>query len=252
MAYLEHTRPLVKICGLSRSRDVALAAELGAWAVGFVFVPSPRWVTVEAARKVVAEARASFSADRSFPLAVGVFGDVSAVEIAEVVGEADLDAVQLHGARPDASAARELLRSGGSPALIIRAIPVEECATPAGVRAAVEASGEGADLLLFDTRLNGRWGGTGTTFPWELARRAAGDRPFLVAGGIGPRNAAEALRTSGAWGIDVSSGVEQTPGIKDEAQMRALFAAATAPGQARDAHAAAAAESQARPKGTTT
>jgi phosphoribosylanthranilate isomerase len=77
---------------------------------------------------------------------------------------------------------------------------------------------------LFDTRSAGRFGGTGTPFPWHLAREAAGDIPFLVAGGIGPSNAAEAVAASGAIGVDVSSGLESSPGVKDPDLLRALFA----------------------------
>ncbi len=235
---------LVKICGLTRPEDVALAVELGAWAVGFVFAPSPRRVTGDVARRLVVAAREAAARGPLLhgPLMVGVFGDSPAeavVDMAEAVG---LDAVQLHGSQPDAAAVRDALGDRGLPVLVIRAIPV-----PAGevrvadLRKAVAASREGADLILFDTRAEGRWGGTGMTFPWGPVREAAGHSPYLVAGGIGPHNVREALDVSGAWGVDVSSGVEQSPGIKDEALLRALFA----PGAARPA------EDQERREGTT-
>lgn len=244
--------PLVKICGLTRPQDVALAVELGAWAVGFVFAPSPRRVTGDAACRLVLAAREAAARQSEArqalaeppargrdrrepvlpgpvfhgPLAVGVFGDSSAEAIADMVDAVGLDAVQLHGARPDASLLREALAGRRLPALVIRAIPV-----PAGeadgayLREAVAAARKGADLMVFDTRAGDRWGGTGRTFPWELAREAAGDSPYLVAGGVGPDNVRQALRTSGAWGVDVSSGVERSPGVKDGALLRALFAA---------------------------
>ena len=82
-----------------------------------------------------------------------------------------------------------------------------------------------ADVLLFDTCVSRSRGGSGVPFSWSLARQAAGDRPFLVAGGIGPANARIALQQSGASGIDVASGVESSPGKKDERSLRTLFVA---------------------------
>jgi len=214
---------LVKVCGLTRSEDVTLAAELGAWAVGFVFAPSPRRVTVERARPLVAAAQA---AGRGATLTVGVFGDSTAEAILDAVQAAGLDAVQLHGSAPGARAVRDALGHRAPQVLIIEAIPVRAAGSAAGeLRAAVAAAREAADLLLFDSRAHGWFGGTGTPFPWALAREAAGGSPFLVAGGIGPRNAQEALDVSGAIGVDVSSGVESSPGVKNEGSLRALFGA---------------------------
>jgi phosphoribosylanthranilate isomerase len=239
--------PLVKICGLTRPQDVVLAVELGAWAVGFVFAPSPRRVTGDAARRLVLAARDA-AAGRTLaeasvrgrdpgepavtmpvlhgPLAVGVFGESSVDAIVDMVEAVGLDAVQLHGARPEARRVREALADRGLPALVIRVIPVPAGKVDgAGLREAAAAAREGADLIVFDTRVGDRWGGTGRTFLWELAREAAGDSPYLVAGGLGPHNVRQAQQTSGAWGVDVSSGVEHSPGMKDGALLRALFAA---------------------------
>jgi phosphoribosylanthranilate isomerase len=110
--------------------------------------------------------------------------------------------------------------------MIIQAVPVPaEGLAAAQLREAATAAQDDADLLLFDTRSQGRFGGSGATFPWELAADAAGDTPFLVAGGLGPENARQALAASGALGLDVSSGVESEPGVKDPQALRALFAA---------------------------
>jgi phosphoribosylanthranilate isomerase len=235
---------LVKICGLTRPEDVALAVELGAWAVGFVFAPSPRRVTGDVARRLVFVARETAARGPLLhgPLMVGVFGDSPAETIVDMAAAVGLDAVQLHGSQPDAAAVRDALGDRGLPVLVIRAIPVSAgTASVADLRKAVAASWEGADLILFDTRAEGRWGGTGMTFSWGPVREAAGHSPYLVAGGIGPHNVREALDVSGAWGVDVSSGVERSPGIKDEALLRALFA----PG------AACPAKDQERREGTT-
>lgn len=214
--------PLVKICGLTRPEDVALAVGLGAWAVGFVFAPSPRRVTGDVARRLALAARQTAAR----PLTVGVFGDSPAEAIMDMVEAVALDAVQLHGSQPGAAVMREALADREPRVLVIQAVPVPAAGVSAAeLRETVAASRQGADLILFDTRSEGRWGGTGRTFPWETAREAAGDSPYLVAGGIGPGTIEEALEASGAGGVDVSSGVERTPGVKDEALLRALFAA---------------------------
>jgi phosphoribosylanthranilate isomerase len=167
---------------------------------------------------------------------VGVFVDACAAEIGRVVKEVGLDAVQLHGLQtPAAAEVRSALGDLGSRVMLIRAIPVEPHATdaatgPEALGRAISRAREGTDLVLLDTRAAGRFGGSGRVFPWEIARRAAreagqGKRlPFLVAGGIGPDNARAALVESGAWGVDVSSGVESAPGVKDHGLMRRLVA----------------------------
>jgi phosphoribosylanthranilate isomerase len=115
--------------------------------------------------------------------------------------------------------------NGNWPPLVIAVIPVspdEEDAVE--LRRKSVATG-GADLLLFDSRVDGFARGSGVSFSWRLAGQAAGGRPFLVAGGIDLANARTALSESGAWGIDVAGGVESSPGKKDERSLRALFAA---------------------------
>ena len=240
--------PVVKICGLTRPGDVAAAARAGAWALGFVFAESRRRTSPEQVRQLLAQAGLEWPAAR--PLIVGVFGEASPEEVVSVARVVGLDGVQLHGrAGPTALEVREALESsagwegsaGGEPVggglrpgslLIIRAVPVdpdEESESELSRRMA-EAE-EGADLLLLDTSCRGRFGGTGQTFPWELARRAAGKRRFLIAGGVTPENAAQALRQSGAWGVDVSGGVETDSGTKDEQLIRDLIAAVRMEGQ---------------------
>lgn len=254
--------PVVKICGLTRLEDVLLARALGAWALGFVFAPSPRRLTPAEARGLIDRAAAapSPSGGPGAPLAVGVFGDVTAGEVARVVRHVGLDAVQLHGrSGPAAAEVREALagwvcpralggargaagpaavagpaRGTGTPPapalsapelLIIQAVPVGPEEVSSGtLRAAIAAAGAEADLVLLDTRATGRLGGTGTTFPWRLAREAAEGAAFLVAGGIGPENVRAALEESTAWGVDVSSGVESKPGCKDAGLMGELVA----------------------------
>ncbi len=224
---------LVKICGLTRTEDAALAARLGAWAVGFVLAPSPRRVVpgqvpalIEAARTAAGGTESGGTGVKRQPLTVGVFVGASPEEIGAIVAEAGLDAVQLHGPEPRASAVRAALGRRSAATLIIQAVPVPaEGFHVERLAAAVRDIGTDADLLLFDTQAGASFGGTGALFPWALARDAAGSTPFPVGGGLGPHNVEAALNTSGAVGVDVSSGVELSPGIKDPGALRALFAA---------------------------
>jgi phosphoribosylanthranilate isomerase len=264
--------PVVKVCGLTRVDDVVLAAELGAWALGFVFAPSPRRLTPAGARGLIAEAAERLARETGpaggpgrarRPLTVGVFGDVSADEIAEVAGMVGLDAVQLHGADCRDGSAAAAVRAAllerqvgarqarpaapgfapgitprvasdsvcGARPLIIQAVAVpaegDDAAALAEAVAAVlhTAGGErGADIVLLDSKVAGRFGGTGTAFAWALVRAVADGCPVLVAGGLTPDNVATALDESGAWGVDVSSGVELSPGVKDPDKLVRLFA----------------------------
>jgi phosphoribosylanthranilate isomerase len=227
--------PVTKICGLTRPGDVGLACELGAWAVGFVFAASRRQVEPARVRRLL-EGMPYRTA-----LAVGVFVDETVGAIVAAVEEAGLDAVQLHGGvrGPCAEEVREALlaargmsrqrfgagrvRGRGPWPLLIQAISVSAAGDEPDELAGKVAAAAGADILLFDTRTEVCAGGSGVSFPWPLVAYAAGDRPFLVAGGIGPANVREALDASGAWGVDVASGVEVSPGKKDEKMMRALF-----------------------------
>ncbi len=252
-------RPAVKICGLTRVEDVRLAVSLGPWAVGMVLAPSPRRVTLEQARELAAVARATAQGGPwPAPLVVGVFAEVTAEEVASVAAAVGLDAVQLHGRQsPAIGVVRTALAkewqerrapgapSGGlgapshrppfsAPPLIIRALPVPVGEAQAGelAQAAAAVREQGADFILFDTLARtgaqAQFGGTGTAFAWQAVREAARSGAVLIAGGIGPGNVVEALRQSGAWGVDVSSGVEFAPGRKDHALMRALFERARA------------------------
>jgi phosphoribosylanthranilate isomerase len=110
------------------------------------------------------------------------------------------------------------------PLLIIQAVPVApEGVGASALRSLMAAARKEADLILLDTGAAGRFGGTGIAFPWGVAREAGEAAPFLVAGGIGPENARAALNESGAWGVDVSSGIEVWPGIKDARLMERLL-----------------------------
>ena len=196
-------RPLVKICGVTRLPDALLAVELGAAAIGLNFVPrSPRFLTRRAAREIAREVGRS-------ALRVGVFVDASLAEIRATMDEVELDLVQFHGDEPVAEVA----------ALGSRAVR----AFRGGEQSVDYAPFPAAWGFLVDSGDRLRYGGTGERWEWRPLPRPSGGRPVLVAGGIPPENAREALAATRADGLDVASGVESAPGIKDEARLRRLF-----------------------------
>ena len=196
----------VKVCGITRVDDALLASDLGASAIGFVFWPrSPRYLAPAEARGIAARLPGDVAP-------VGVFVDPSAEEVRQVVEEAGLAAVQLHGDEPPAFC-REL------PYRVIKAVGVDGVA---GTRAAVAAVPADATVLL-DARDPERRGGTGRTVDWEIAAAVAAGRRVFLAGGLGASNVRAAIRTVRPYGLDVSSGVESAPGRKDPARLRAFF-----------------------------
>jgi phosphoribosylanthranilate isomerase len=198
-------RVRVKLCGMTRLVDARAAVRHDADAVGFVFwKASPRRVSPAAARKI-ARALPPFVAK------VGVFVDAPPRDVARIARQVGLDAIQLHG---DEDPAR--YRGVGLP--LMKAVSVVD-------RASVAAACAYPDdvTVLVDARDPVRRGGTGKLANWRLARMVASRRRILLAGGLTPANLAEAVRTVRPWGIDVSSGVEVSPGIKSEAAIARLM-----------------------------
>jgi phosphoribosylanthranilate isomerase len=209
-------RLVVKVCGITSPADARLAAEAGADALGFVFWPgSPRRVTAVRAAEIVRELPETV-------LRVGVFVDAPREETARVADSVGLDLLQLHGDEPP-----EALRGLSRPAL--KAVRVGGgFAQDDALRYVPGAAG-----ILLDTRLPGERprGGTGSAFEWSLVKGLAGRVPFLVlAGGLAPSNVAEAVRAVRPHGVDVSSGVEASPGRKDPEKVRAFVEAARTTG----------------------
>ncbi len=214
----------IKFCGLTRPEDAAAAAALGAGYAGVIFAGGPRQLTAQRAREVLA------------PLAggpvrrVGVFGAQDAVAIAEIAHASGVDVVQLHGgATPDSIA---LLRE--------RFVgPVWAVVRVAGHEVPPEASvaGTSSDGVVFDAAVPGRLGGTGVALAWEefgpvvarLRRQWPAERLVVLAGGLRPGNVARAVALVRPDVVDVSSGVESAPGVKDHELMRAFAAAARRP-----------------------
>lgn len=196
----------VKICGITNVEDAKAAAARGADAVGFIFWPSsPRFIEPDAARSIVAMLPPSIAA-------VGVFVNQPAAHINDVAAGVGLRAVQLHGDEPEAFAG-EISRP------VIKAIPLGSRSVPD-----VDRWPKSITLLL-DVHDPVRRGGTGTTVDWSIASELARHRRVILAGGLNPENVVDAITRVRPYGIDVSSGVERSPGRKDHDRLAALFEA---------------------------
>ena len=189
--------PKIKICGLTRPRDAQAAAELGADAVGLVFyAKSKRCVDVAQAAEIVAALPPQV-------VKVALFVNESAEQICRILGTVPIDIVQFHG-----DEAPEFCRQFGKP--YWKAVRVQSAQDIA------EAAGRYADAaaLLLDAHIEGQYGGTGQVFDWHLLPETL-PLPWILSGGLNPGNVAAALQQTGAAWLDVSSGVEQAPGIKN-------------------------------------
>ena len=221
----------VKVCGLTRPSDADRAGELGAAALGVVLAPSPRQVGVARAAEVLEVAPTGV-------LRVGVFVDPEPGFVAEVVGACGLDWVQLSGREPPEVALKIMEEVGAvSPPAGAGGKGLETVPAPPGLLKAVHVRGPEdlraaadypADAFLLDSPpLGGRMGGTGRSFDWTLANALPWERRRVVlAGGLTAQNLARAVAAVRPGMVDVSSGVESAPGIKDAARLRNFLAAA--------------------------
>jgi phosphoribosylanthranilate isomerase len=209
---------IVKICGLSTRETLDVALDAGADMVGFVFFPpSPRHLGLETARDLASrvERRAS---------KVALTVDADDATLANIVEALQPDVLQLHG-QETVARLREIKQTFGLP--IMKAIAVETSAdlAPLPGYAAI------ADSILFDARAPKdatRPGGLGAAFDWHVLEKLELKLPFMVSGGLHAGNIAQAVRVTRAGGVDVSSGVERAPGIKDSEMIRAFIRAARA------------------------
>ncbi len=196
----------VKICGLTRLEDALLAADLGADALGFIFAESPRRITPEKARAIIEHLP-------PFIQTVGVFVNQEPARIKEIVDFCGLDLIQLHGQEPP-----ELCRE-----LRPRSIKAFRIGNE-GDLTNIDRYSRVVRAVLLDTLQEGMAGGTGKTFDWSLAVKAkAFGLPILLAGGLNPDNIQQALQIVGPWAVDVNSGVEIRPGVKDPALLKRLM-----------------------------
>lgn len=212
----------VKICGNTSLEDAQLATEQGADALGFVFAESKRRVTSEQVAAITPHLPSHIER-------VGVFYSRDAAEIAAIVEESGLTAVQLHGG-VDLLLAQKLRERLDHEITLIQTLHWV-VGTDSGERLDEEVPQVAASKLinrvLVDSRVGGAAGGTGISFDWKAARSlfqdAAKHIPIIVAGGLRPENVGEAIRELTPWGVDVVSGVEASPGRKDPEKLRTFL-----------------------------
>ena len=212
----------IKICGNTSLADAQLAADAGAAALGFVFAPSPRRVTLAQAAAIIPHLPASIEK-------IGVFVDASFDEIASTVEACSLTGVQLHFAAPPSLPA-ELRARFGAALRLIQVVHFDGSLAPAAFELARNPS---IDAILVDSRTATAAGGTGQTFDWlaaskSLFQNAKAPERLIAAGGLTPENVAQAIDLLHPWGVDAVSGVEASPGRKDPAKVRAFTAHARA------------------------
>ena len=209
---------LVKICGLSTRETLDAALGAGADMVGFVFFPaSPRHLSLAGARELAGAVRG-----RAKKVALTV--DADDLTLADVMGAVKPDILQLHG-RESTARVKEIRQRFAVE--VMKAVAVKTAAD----LAASECYGSVCDRILFDARPPtgaSRPGGLGAAFDWRLLKNLDIGLPFMVSGGLGAHNVEEALRVTGAGGVDVSSGVECAPGVKDPAMIERFIRAARA------------------------
>ena len=197
------------MCGITNVGDARAAVESGADALGLVFARSPRQVGVEAAREVAEAVPDSV-------LKVGVFVNEEPDEVARIAGAVGLDYAQLHGDEEPETVTD--LRGRG--VKVIKALRVR------GEESLEELERFEADLFLLDAYSEKARGGTGEKFDWGLAKSLKGRDNILISGGLGPENVGEAIRLFRPYGVDASSSLESSPGIKDRERVRRFIFAA--------------------------
>ena len=201
------SNPRVKVCGTTRLKDALLAVECGADAIGFIFYKkSPRCVTERVAKEICSKLP-------PFVHRVGVFVNEAAEKINRIADRCGLDVVQLHGDESPAFCKKIKRR-------VIKAVRVKDASS------LKEMSRYAVDAFLLDTYKDNQWGGTGEVFDWKLVARAKKFGPVILAGGLNPRNVKGAVNKVKPYGVDVSSGVELSPGKKDAKKVKAFLKAA--------------------------
>ena len=194
----------VKICGMTNLKDVKVAVDGGVDAVGFIFYKkSPRSVTMQAVREIILELP-------PFVDSVGVFVNETAEQINKIADHCKLDRVQLHGDESPAFCKKIRRR-------VIKAIRVKD------IQSLKKLSDYSVSSFLLDTFSEDQYGGTGKVFDWNLAYPAKKYGPIILAGGLTPINVRQAIQRIKPYGVDVCSGVESQPGIKDHKKMKAFL-----------------------------
>ncbi|MFL6310988.1 MAG: phosphoribosylanthranilate isomerase [Terriglobales bacterium] len=206
----------IKICGTTSLEDALSSIEAGADALGFIFAPSKRWVSVEQAQRIIS--RLPREVEK-----IGVFMNAGAKEISRVVNEVELTGIQMHG-------------DYDIPAEVYRYLPRKRRDSMRKIKTVImqPAVGRTFDFNTGVPRVVDNWlfdsgAGSGQTFDWSIASWQLGGRAprqgYAIAGGLTPENVGEAIRFMRSWGVDVVTGVEREPGRKDPEKLKAFVAA---------------------------
>jgi phosphoribosylanthranilate isomerase len=197
---------IVKICGTTSEDDALLAVAMGADMVGFIFAPSPRQIAIQKAADIVKRLPSEI-------VSVGVFRDEAPPRVGEIAHTAGMGAVQLHGHETPEQAR-----------WIRKRVPFVIKAFAAGDARVARATDYGVDAVLLD----GPRPGSGRLFDWELASQLPAGQALMISGGLDPGNVAAAIGSTRPWGVDVATGVERSPGVKDPTRLRTFIANARA------------------------
>ncbi|MBO6524483.1 MAG: phosphoribosylanthranilate isomerase [Balneolaceae bacterium] len=201
----------VKICGITNLGDARFAAGAMADYLGFIFYEkSPRYIEPGEAGAIINWIEG--------PEKVGVFVNQPLDDVNRIAKESGLDLVQLHG-----DETLEYCQLIEKP--IIKVIHITPEYDIEELKAKVLLYADVAQFLLFDSKIGDQWGGTGQTFDWNVLKEITGDVPFFLSGGLNPENIKEAIETVHPYAVDVSSGVEEKPGLKDFEKIEALMEA---------------------------
>ena len=209
MEVKEAYRTRVKICGLTNLEDARYVSGALADYLGFIFYEkSPRYIDPPKAGAIINWIEG--------PETVGVFVNQPLDDVNQVIRQTGIDLVQLHGTEsPD------YCRLIEKP--VIKAIHVNDDSDPAGLKKTIRSYSESAAYILFDTKTDNLWGGTGKTFDWNLLGNPSDEKPFFLSGGLHAGNIREACDTTRPFAVDLSSGVEHAPGVKDYDKLDRFF-----------------------------
>jgi phosphoribosylanthranilate isomerase len=202
-------RTKVKICGITNLEDARFVSGALADYIGFIFFPdSPRYIEPAKAGAIVNWLEG--------PKKVGVFVNQSLDDVQSIATQTGLDMVQLHGL--ESAEYCELIEKP-----VIKAFHIGGDTTPETLRERIEPYFAAVDYLLFDTKLPGQWGGTGKPFDWEVLDEIGEIKPWFLSGGLNSENVRDAIRQTSPYAVDLSSGLEESPGLKDYEKIEAFF-----------------------------
>lgn len=204
----------IKICGTTSVGDALASVDAGADALGFIFAPSKRRITLEKAREIIRELPPQVER-------IGVFLNESVEQVLHSLMEVDLTGIQLHGDDLPLELCSYLPKARREELRIIKTLIVQE-GFEVGLQAGMQAATKVVDAWLLDSGT-----GSGKTFDWQAARKKLDVQQgrVIIAGGLTPENVGEAIHTFSPWGVDVVTGVEHEPGRKDWNKLKAFVAA---------------------------